>query len=89
MSEAGMDIFRAALIGIGGTLILDLWALLLDRAMQIPAPYFVMMPGMGSGIAGSKTPQPNVTRLKSFASHSVFGLGMYVTAVGLARTLPL
>lgn len=45
------------------------------------APYFIMMPGMGSGIAGAKTPKPNVTRLKSAVGHSVFGLGMYVTAL--------
>ncbi|HEX2255195.1 MAG TPA: DUF2938 domain-containing protein [Afifellaceae bacterium] len=45
------------------------------------APYFIMMPGMGSGIAGAKTPKPNVTRLKSIAGHSVFGLGMHVTAL--------
>ena len=45
------------------------------------APYFIMMPGMGSGIAGAKTPKPNVTRLKSAVGHSVFGLGMYMTAL--------
>ena len=28
-------------------------------------PYFVMMPGMGMGIAASRTSKPNVTRLKS------------------------
>ena len=27
-------------------------------------PYFVMMPGMGMGIAASRTPEPNVARLK-------------------------
>jgi hypothetical protein len=45
------------------------------------APYFIMMPGMGSGLAGAKTPKPNVTRLKSAVGHSVFGLGLYVTAL--------
>jgi hypothetical protein len=45
------------------------------------APYLIMMPGMGSGIAGAKTPKPNVTRLKSILGHSVFGLGMYATAL--------
>jgi Protein of unknown function (DUF2938) len=55
------------------------------------APYFIMMPGMGSGIAGAKTPKPNITRLKSVVGHSVFGLGMYVTALvaeaGFGHTL--
>ena len=48
------------------------------------ASYFIMMPGMGAGIAGGKTPNPNVTRLKSVVGHSVFGLGMYVTALAAA-----
>ncbi|WP_298672512.1 DUF2938 domain-containing protein [uncultured Sphingomonas sp.] len=53
------------------------WALLV-------APYFIMMPGMGSGTAGSKTSSPNLTRLKSVIGHSVFGLGMYATGLVLA-----
>lgn len=53
------------------------------------APYFMMMPGMGMGIAGSRTPKPNITRLKSVMGHSVFGVGMYATAVVLARTWPI
>jgi len=48
------------------------------------APYFIMMPGMGMGVAGSRTPKPAITRLKSLMGHSVFGLGMYVTALLLA-----
>lgn len=47
----------------------------------LAAPYFVMMPGLGFGIAGSKTPKPNVTRLKSVLAHTMFGLGMYATAL--------
>jgi hypothetical protein len=35
---------------------------------------------MGSGIAASKTPRPNITRFRSFVSHTVFALGMYATA---------
>ena len=58
--------------GIGAPLILALALLVL--------PYFVMMPGMGMGIAASRTPKPTVARLKSVAGHSVFGIGMYLTA---------
>lgn len=49
----------------------------------LAAPYFVMMPGLGLGIAGSRTPRPQLTRLKSAAAHTVFGLGMYATALAL------
>jgi len=83
-------------IGIGyGLLLVSLWGaewlrqptllapMVLTLGLLI-APYFIMMPGIGSGIAGAKTPKPNVTRLKSLLGHSVFGLGMYVTALVLA-----
>lgn len=162
MTAAG-DCIRAALIGVGGTILLDLWALFVVHVLRTPAtnwrmvgrwignmphgyfvhetlakagsvsgeaaigwaahyligvsygvlllalwgrawmlrptvlppmilswvllvaPYFIMMPGMGSGVAGSKTPKPNLTRLKSAMSHSIFGLGMFATALALAR----
>jgi hypothetical protein len=158
--------FKAALIGVGGTIVLDLWALFMARVMGVSstnwamvgrwfgnmprgqfvqaaigkaepvkgelaigwiahyaigigyglllltfggivwlerptllppmilvwvllvAPYFMMMPGMGMGIAGSRTPNPNVTRLNSVMGHSIFGVSMYATAVVLARTWP-
>lgn len=52
------------------------------------APFFIMMPGMGMGVAGSRTPSPHVTRLKSVIGHSVFGLGMYATGLLLALYWP-
>jgi len=52
------------------------------------APYFMMMPGMGMGFAGSKTPNPAITRIKSAVAHSVFGLGMYLAAETLAHLWP-
>lgn len=156
-------ITRAALIGAGGTIVLDLWALFMARLLNMPttnwpmvgrwignmrhgqfvqenvakarpvkgeaaigwiahyaigicygllllailgrpwlgqpsffppmilswlllvAPYFVMMPGMGTGVAGSRTPKPSLTRLKSVIGHSIFGLGMYGSALALAK----
>lgn len=57
---------------------------LLVAWVGIAAPFFIMMPGMGAGIAGAKTPNPTVTRLRSFAGHSVFGVGMFLTALVLA-----
>ena len=143
-----MDIIRAVLVGIGGTIILDIYAFLLQRLFGVPATNWQMvgrwlghmpggnfiqtnlgqvrpvlgehvlgwafhygigigyglllvsiwgskwlfepgiteplMPGMGMGIAGSQTPKPFVTRLKSMIGHSIFGIGMYLTARLLA-----
>jgi hypothetical protein len=45
------------------------------------APFFIMQPGMGNGILASKTPRPNVARLKSIVSHALYGIGLYGSAL--------
>jgi hypothetical protein len=44
------------------------------------APFLVMQPAMGAGIAASKTPHPNAARLRSVVTHTVYGLGLYGSA---------
>jgi hypothetical protein len=53
----------------------------------IVAPFFVMQPCMGAGIAGSRTPNPAQTRLRGLLTHTVFGIGLYLSAllVGVLR----
>lgn len=46
----------------------------------VAAPFFVMQPAMGAGIAASRTPHPNVARFHSLVMHAVFGLGLYLAA---------
>jgi hypothetical protein len=48
------------------------------------APFLVMQPAFGLGVAASKTPQPKVARLRSVLTHSMFGLGLYLTGLVLA-----
>lgn len=43
----------------------------------IVLPFFIMQPGMGAGIAASRTQRPNAARLRSLVTHGVFGLGLY------------
>ena len=43
----------------------------------VTMPFFLMQPGMGAGIAGSRTPRPPATRLQSLLTHAIFGLGLY------------
>jgi len=50
-------------------------------------PFFVMQPLFGLGIAASMTPKPTQARLKSFGTHAVFGVGLYVCAVGMNYVL--
>jgi hypothetical protein len=48
------------------------------------APWLVMQPAMGAGIASSRTPAPALNRAKSLANHAVFGCGLYLAALLLA-----
>jgi hypothetical protein len=43
---------------------------------------------MGLGIAASRTPKPNVARLRSLATHTAFGVGLYGSAWILAQLAP-
>ena len=45
-------------------------------------PFFIMQPSFGLGIAASKTPNPTQARLKGLMTHTVFGIGLYVCALG-------
>lgn len=47
----------------------------------VAAPFFLMQPGMGAGIAASKTPRPGSARLQSVIAHTVFGFGLYLSAL--------
>lgn len=53
---------------------------------SVAAPFLVMQPGMGAGVAARRTPNPRAARLQSLVSHTVFGLGLYF-AGWVARAL--
>ena len=162
MSIEANYILRAIAIGIGATLIMDLWNLFLKRALGVPSlnycllgrwvshmpagtfrhasiaaappkpfecavgwiahytigitlalvlviltsgewlarptllvallygigtvvfPFFVLQPSLGLGIASSRTPKPMQARLKSLVTHTVFGFGLYLCALGVS-----
>ena len=44
---------------------------------SVAAPFLLMQPGMGSGIASSRTPHPAAARLRSLVTHGIFGFGLY------------
>jgi len=50
----------------------------------VVAPLFVLQPAMGAGIASCKTAAPLRNSLRSLLNHSVFGAGLYVSAVLIA-----
>jgi hypothetical protein len=53
---------------------------LLFGIATVAAPFLLMQPGMGAGIAASRTPRPGAARLQSLITHAVFGFGLYATA---------
>jgi hypothetical protein len=167
MSTEAIDIPGAVAMGIGATLVMDLWNLFLKRAFSIPSlnycllgrwlchmpagtfrhanitaappkpfectvgwiahyatgvvfalgfvvlasgdwlarptllpallygigtvvfPFFLLQPSFGLGIAASRTPKPTQARLKSLVTHTVFGIGLYVCALGVSYVLRL
>jgi hypothetical protein len=59
----------ALIVGVGG----------------VAAPFLLMQPGMGAGVAASRTPRPGAARLQSLITHGVFALGLY--AAGWATSV--
>ncbi|KVP59550.1 hypothetical protein WJ91_08930 [Burkholderia ubonensis] len=47
---------------------------------SVAAPFFVMQPAFGFGIAAAHTPQPSVARRRSVVTHLSYGLGLYASA---------
>jgi hypothetical protein len=57
--------------------------------LTVAAPFLVMQPAMGAGLAARRTPNPNMSRLRSLATHGVFGAGLYGSAKVLELLVPL
>lgn len=51
----------------------------------VAAPFLLMQPAMGSGIAARRTATPWRNRLRSLANHAVFGAGLYLAAWAWSR----
>ena len=61
----------------------DVLSALLAGLITVSAPFFIMQPAFGAGVAASKTPQPRTARLRSLMAHSAFGLGLYLSALSI------
>lgn len=70
--------------GIGWTSTPSLLPAVLVGMCTVAAPLFVMQPAMGSGFAASKTPTPLKNCIRSAVNHTVFGLGLYLSAFFIA-----
>ena len=46
---------------------------------SVAAPFLLMQPALGAGIAASRTPRPASARLQSLLTHAIFGFGLYLS----------
>ena len=46
--------------------------------VTVLAPFCIMQPALGFGIAASKTSNPTQARLRSLLNHTAFGVGLYL-----------
>ncbi|MFY0310393.1 DUF2938 domain-containing protein [Leisingera sp. D0M16] len=61
------------------------WPALAFGVLTLAAPFLILQPGMGAGLAARRTPAPNKARLKSLATHLTFGAGLWLSALCLAQ----
>lgn len=79
--------FAGVLISIGGNEWVEhptIGLSLVVGICTVVAPFFLMQPGMGAGIAASRTPKPSSSRFQSILTHSIFGLGLYISGYFLS-----
>jgi hypothetical protein len=56
--------------------------------VTVVAPLFVLQPAMGAGILSSKTATPVYNSIKSLATHTIYGVGLYLAARITASLVP-
>jgi hypothetical protein len=49
------------------------------------APWFLMQPAFGIGVAASKTPDPMTARLRSLRAHAFYGFGLYISGLAFEK----
>ncbi|MFL1502477.1 DUF2938 domain-containing protein [Pseudomonas sp. O64] len=84
-------VFAMVLIGAKGPAWIcnpTLVAALVMGLVSVIAPFFIMQPALGFGVAGSKTGAPSVARRRSVTAHLTFGLGLFVAASLLMMLFP-
>lgn len=78
--------FAGLLVAVAGPSWLDgptLLPALAVGVVTVAAPYLLLQPGVGAGIAASRTPNPTAARWHSLAMHAVFGIGLYLAALAI------
>lgn len=76
--------FAALLVSLAGEAWLSsptLWPALAFGLCSVVAPFCFMQPALGAGFFASRTAKPLVSCLRSVATHMVFGVGLFLSAM--------
>jgi DUF2938 family protein len=57
--------------------------------LTVLAPFLIMQPSLGLGLAASKMPNPAQARLRSLMNHAAFGVGLYIFGLLASRLLQI
>ncbi|MGR2769284.1 DUF2938 domain-containing protein [Photobacterium ganghwense] len=77
-------LFAAILIAVVGEKWLSaptLWPAVMAGVISVSAPFLIMQPAFGLGVAAAKMPSPLKARIRSVVTHAIYGLGLYLTAL--------
>jgi hypothetical protein len=77
-----------ATFGLGWARAPTLPPALLIGGVTVLAPWLVLQPALGAGIASSRTARPLFNSLKSLVTHTVFGFGLFAAAHLVASLFP-
>ncbi|MCG7623518.1 DUF2938 domain-containing protein [Epibacterium sp. Ofav1-8] len=69
------------LMGPGWAATPSLLPALIFGALTVAAPFFILQPAFGAGVAARRTPKPGLARAKSLMAHLSFGAGIWLAAV--------
>lgn len=56
--------------------------------VTVLAPWLILQPALGAGIASSRTGAPIFNSMKSLVTHTVYGVGLYLAALATASLIP-
>jgi len=63
----------------------DVFTTVLTAFLTLLAPFMILQPALGFGIAAARTPHPWRARLFSTLSHLAYGCGLYITTLAWAH----
>src|SRR5690349_19544031 len=89
MGSAADLVVKAALVGIGGTIVLDLWALFMARVMGLPATNWAMVGRWFGNMPRGQFVQATMTKARPVEGELAIGwIAHYAIGIGYGLLLP-